>query len=138
MTRYFLGIDWGKSKVGLALADDETRMAFGLSTITNDDSLVRRLGEIIRENLVKTVIIGIPSRINREEVEYGGEELGRELERRFGVRIGYQNEMYTTKIAREHLKEQGMRNLDRHDDREAARIILEEWLGGAGKKKNDN
>ena len=40
----------------------------------------------------------------------------------------YQNEMFTTKIAHERLIEKGVRNIKAHDDEEAARVILEEWL----------
>lgn len=128
MTRYFLGIDWGQSKVGIALADEETRLAFGVDTLRNNNELVSLLGGIIRKHGVETVIIGIPSYVNREEVEYGGERLGHELEKQFGIRVVYQNEMFTTKMARQNLMVQGVRGLDAHDDREAARIILQEWL----------
>lgn len=132
---YFLGIDWGQSKVGLAIADDETRLAFGMETVRNDAGLMDRLGGIIKEKDVRSVVIGIPSRINRKETEYDGERLGRSLGRRFGVTVFYQDEMYTTKMARENLREQGVHQLDRHDDREAARIILQEWLDGEGARR---
>ena len=128
MQHYFLGIDWGKSKVGVALADTETRLAFGITTLVNDADLVDALGRFIDEHAVETVVIGIPSRINREETEYDGERLGKRLTERFGVGIAYQNEMYTTKMARANLVERGVRHLDRHDDREAARLILQQWL----------
>ena len=128
MQHYFLGIDWGKSKVGVARADTETRLAFGITTLVNDADLVDALGRFIDEHAVETVVIGIPSRINREETEYDGERLGKRLTERFGVGIAYQNEMYTTKMARANLVERGVRHLDRHDDREAARLILQQWL----------
>lgn len=128
VTRYYLGIDWGTAKLGLAFADSETRIASGLETVKNDDRLSGVLEKIIRSRHIDTVVVGIPSRINREETEYESERFGRELGRRLGVRVAYQDEMYTTKLAREHLKEQGIRHLDRYDDREAARIILQEWM----------
>ena len=128
MQHYFLGIDWGKAKVGVALADAETRLAFATTTLTNDASLIDVIGKYIAEYAVETVVIGIPSRINREEVEYDGEKLGKRLAARFGVGVAYQNEMYTTKMARANLVERGMRHLDRYDDREAARLILQQWL----------
>ena len=33
---HYLGIDYGKSNVGLALADSETKMAFAYKTLKND------------------------------------------------------------------------------------------------------
>lgn len=129
----YLGIDWGEKKVGVAIADSETKMAFSLVTLPNDDRLIDALGSIIEERSVWEVVIGIPSHVNRERVEYGGEKLGKQLAERFGVSIRYENEMFTTKMARAELIERGVRgHLDAQDDREAARIILESFLAGKG------
>lgn len=127
----YLGIDWGASDVGVSFAESETRMAFPLPTLPNDRNLLRALGGIIAGHDIGTVVIGIPSHMNREEVLYEGERLGREIEKMFSVRVAYQNEMFTTKMARENLKERGVRHLARFDDAEAARIILQEWLDKA-------
>ncbi len=124
----FMGIDWGKSDIGLALADRENRIAYAHSTLENNSSLLERLGKIIGEKGVKTVVIGIPSPINRQEVEYVGERLGEMLEQNFGVTVEYQNEMFTTLMAQKRLIERGVRAVERYDDQEAARIILQDWL----------
>ncbi|MCX6765694.1 MAG: Holliday junction resolvase RuvX [Candidatus Moranbacteria bacterium] len=125
---HYLGIDYGKSDVGLALADEETKIAFADKTIKNDKNFLQNLTEIIEQENVKTVIIGIPSYINRQEVDYDGEKLGRFLEKNLGVEVEYQNEMFTTKIAQDHLIEKHIKGIKRFDDQEAARIILQEWL----------
>lgn len=123
-----LGIDWGASDVGVALASLETRVALGLTTLHNDTQLIERLRQIILEEHVQLVVIGIPSHINRKSVEYPGEKLGQELERELGVLVRYQDEMFTTKMAQQNLIARGMKHVGKHDDKEAARIILEEWL----------
>lgn len=124
----FLGLDWGRAKIGMAVADGETRIAFAHGTLANDRKVLERLGEVLRREAIDTVVIGIPSYVNRPETEYDGERAGREIAARFTVRVAYQDEMFTTKLARERLKEKGVRQLDRFDDQEAARIILQEWL----------
>ena len=124
----YLGIDWGSVKVGVALAHDETRLALAYATLENTKELLSRLGEIIAREHIGTVVIGIPSYINREEVEYAGEKLGRLLEQRLSVSVEYQNEMFTTKMAQANLIERGEKGVSQHDDEEAARIILQEWL----------
>lgn len=130
----FLGIDWGEKKVGIAIADSETRMAFALATLPNDARLLDALGEIVEARLVREVVIGIPSHVNREQVEYGGEKLGKLIASRFHLPVHYENEMFTTKMARAELIARGVRgHLDAQDDREAARIILESFLAGKGK-----
>lgn len=124
----FLGIDWGATNVGISFAESETRMAFAVGTLHNDSDLLQKIGELIFSREIGTVVIGIPSYVNREEVVYEGEKLGADIEHHFPVRIAYQNEMFTTKMAHANLKEQGMRHIARFDDAEAARIILQEWL----------
>ena len=130
----YLGIDWGEKKVGVAIADSETRVAFSLATLPNDKRLIDAIGNIVEARSVREIVIGIPSHVNREWVEYGSEKLGKQLAERFHLPIHFENEMFTTKMARAELIERGVRgNLDAQDDREAARIILESFLAGKGK-----
>lgn len=124
----FLGIDFGRRDVGLALADSETRIAFASKKMLNDKNLLQGLAEIISQEGVTMVIIGIPSHINREEVEYEAERLGEVMENELGVSVEYQNEMFTTKMAQAKLIEKGVKGIKRFDDQEAARIILQDWL----------
>lgn len=124
----YMGLDWGKSDVGVALADEPNRIAYAHVTLQNDKNLVNALGKIIMEKGIKTVVIGIPSPINREEVVYVGEKLGEVLEQNFGVVAEYQNEMFTTKLAMTYLISKGVHGVKQYDDQEAARIILQDWL----------
>ena len=48
-----LGIDYGKSNVGLALADSETRIAFAYGKIKNDKNLENNLKEIIKKDQIE-------------------------------------------------------------------------------------
>lgn len=123
-----LGIDYGKAKVGLAVADAEVGIAFSFGTLRNDKDFSERLLGIIKEEDVSVIVIGIPSYMNREETEYDGEKLGKYLAEHADASIEYHDEMFSTKIARENLKEKGVRNLNAFDDAEAAKIILQSWL----------
>jgi putative transcription antitermination factor YqgF len=124
----YLGIDWGASDIGIAFADGEMRMAFALGTIKNDRDLLPKITEMIAERNVGAVVIGIPSHVNRKEEEYDGEKLGKAIQKLLPVRIAYQDEMFTTKMAEANLKAMGLKHVSRYDDAEAARIILQEWL----------
>jgi putative Holliday junction resolvase len=128
---HILAIDFGESKVGLALADNETKIAFSYSTIKNDPELLGKIIEIIKKENVNKIIIGVPVYKNKEEkndqeiyIKFG-ENLKNKLT---DVEIIYFNEMFTTKMAGDNLKEKGMKNIQKADDAEAARIILESWL----------
>jgi putative Holliday junction resolvase len=122
-----LGIDFGQSKIGLALADTETRMAFAYDTLTNDQKFQEKLSEIVAKENVEKIIIGIPSYINSKE-ESAGEKLGKIIEKELQISVEYQDEMFTTKMAKSNLIESGAKAVDKNNDAEAARIILQSWL----------
>ena len=124
----YLGIDWGSVNVGVAIADGETKVALAYITLKNNKDLLNSLGGIISKENITTVVIGILSYINRKEVEYDGEKLGKLMQKLFSVNVAYQNEMFTTKIAQARLIERGEKKVSKRDDAEAARIILQEWL----------
>jgi len=123
-----LGIDYGESKVGLAIADSQTRLAFAYGTLTNDKNLLQNLAEIVERENISKVIIGIPSHINREQAIYLGERFGGFLKEKLKIEVEYENEMFTTKQAYRNLIAKGVKGIKRYDDQEAARIILQSWL----------
>ncbi|PYU46370.1 MAG: hypothetical protein DMG53_12115 [Acidobacteria bacterium] len=54
-----LAVDYGRARIGLALADSETRMARPLSTMEriNRNEDMRRLRELAREHGVKQIVV---------------------------------------------------------------------------------
>lgn len=134
---YILGIDYGKSKVGLAIADSETRIAFCYGTLENDRNFYKKLMTIIKKENVNMVVIGIPSYVNSEDVEYDSEKLGEYLRNIEKIEVDYCNEMFSTKMARENLKEKGIKSIGEFDDEESARIILEWWLSSGRMTKKE-
>jgi putative holliday junction resolvase len=125
---HIFGIDFGKSKIGLAVADTETKIAFVYGTVKNDKNLLINLKEIIEKENVEKVIIGIPNYIIETSEEADQKSLGKLLEINSGVVVEYFNEIFTTKMAQANLKEKGAKNVGKIDDAEAAKIILQEWL----------
>ena len=124
---HILGIDYGKAKVGLALADLETRIAFVYTTLKNDKNFLDNLVKIIEKESVGTIIIGIPAYVNSENNEI--KKLGMDILKLFPeISIEYQNEMFSTKMAQANMVEKGMKNVGKFDDGESAKIILQSWL----------
>jgi len=54
----FLGIDYGKKRVGVALSDESGRLAFPHTVLPNDKSLISEIVTIAKEQKVKAVIVG--------------------------------------------------------------------------------
>ncbi|MFC1644552.1 Holliday junction resolvase RuvX [Patescibacteria group bacterium] len=123
----FLGIDWGTSFVGLALADNETRIAFSYDTLKNDGEFFKKLADLIERESVDTIVLGMPV-IRTQQESFDIKEIGGKIKEELGVNISYQNEMFTTKIAEKNLIERGMKKIKRLDNQESARIILQDWL----------
>jgi len=114
---HFLGVDFGKAKIGLAVADSETRIAFSYGVLKNDRGTIRKIGEIVGKEGIDKIIIGSE-----------GKEFGKKLEKELKIPIEYQSEMFSTRQAERHLIEKGVKKIKKFDDQEAARIILQSWL----------
>lgn len=127
-TGRILGIDYGKAKVGLAVADLETGIATAYATLENDKNFLQNLTEIIERENISTVVVGIASFVNKDSVIYPGERLGNFLKEKLGIDVEYQEEMFTTRQAYRNLIAKGVKKIEKYDDQEAARIILQSWL----------
>ena len=125
---HVLGLDFGKSKIGLALADSETRMAFAFDTLKNDKDFLKNLKEIVESENVKTIVIGVARHEKDLKSAEEKNDFGKKIEKQFSVEVAYQDEMFTTKMAQENIKKRGGKNIAEFDDKEAARIILQSWL----------
>jgi RNase H-fold protein (predicted Holliday junction resolvase) len=95
--------------------------------------------KIIEKEKVKTVVIGRAGYVHDQNVETPRRgvstatvdnailQLSQNL-KNLGVDVEYEEEMFTTKMAENNLKERGEKNIQKYDDQEAARIILQSWL----------
>lgn len=63
----YLGIDYGKKRVGIALSDEGGQFALPKVVLPNDHQLVKKIKEICDENKVSTIVVG-------ESKNYKGEE----------------------------------------------------------------
>jgi putative transcription antitermination factor YqgF len=128
----YLGLDWGKSKIGVALAHEETRLALAYGILPNDVTLFDTLGTLFTKEDIGTVVIGVHRNgAFAGDGEFEGEKLGKQLAERFQVTIAYQDEMFTSKLAQQNLIAQGEKHVSTHDDAEAARILLQSFLESA-------
>lgn len=67
-----LGIDYGDSRVGLAITDELVITAQGLETVHhngNDKIVLKRLEEICMQYEIDTMVIGIPINMNGTKTE---------------------------------------------------------------------
>jgi len=107
--RSILAVDYGRARIGLALADSETRMAQPLSTLerVNRNEDMRRLRELVREHGVRQVVVGLPLRLDgtRGEMAEEVERFAQRVRKQIGVPVEMVDERLTSWEAERMLEE---------------------------------
>jgi putative Holliday junction resolvase len=110
-----LGLDYGRSRIGLAIADSETRLAKPLATLEriNRNEDMRRLRELVREQGVQQIIVGLPLRLDGSQGEMADEvsRFAERLRKQIGVPVEMVDERLTSWEAERLLEEQGGRSM---------------------------
>ena len=57
MVRY-LGIDFGEKRVGIAVSDEDGKIAFPVAVLANDGELMKGIVDLCMKNSVETVVMG--------------------------------------------------------------------------------
>lgn len=120
----YLGIDFGSKRVGVAVSDENGKMAFPYSVILNDGKLLEEIQKIIREKNIEEVVIGESKNFKGEANKIMGEieKFKKTLEEKTKLKIYFEPEFMTSKQA-EHI--QGKNQMH---DASAATIILQSYL----------
>ena len=105
----FLSIDYGRERMGLAIADARARMAQPLSTLerVNRNEDMRRLRELIRDHGVKQIVVGLPLKLDgtRGEMAEEAERFARRVQKQIGVPVELVDERLTSWEAERLLEE---------------------------------
>lgn len=131
-----LGIDYGTSRIGVAVSDDLGLFSHPLETVAGLDSAkaAERIALLVRNRRIDHLVVGLPLHLDGRE----GEAVARV--RRFlnqlgpllpsGVKVHEVDERLSTVSAREKLRASGrnLRNLKSVLDQAAAMEILQSWL----------
>jgi putative Holliday junction resolvase len=143
-----LAIDYGRARIGLAIADAEVRLPQPVGTLEriNRNEDMRRLRELAREHNVKQIVVGLPLRLDGTQSEIA-EEASRFAERvrkQIGLPVEMVDERLTSWEAERLMEEVGGRVLYKESpvtgkkikkeqgnltvDSVAAAVILKEYL----------
>ena len=132
----YLGLDVGRARIGLALADDVLRTARAHRTVPRhgDAADLDAIGEVAAAFEVTRAVVGLP--LNMDGTEGGSARLARafaaKLEKRLGLQVEFHDERLSTFEASTRLRGQGLSARDQKGviDAEAAAVILQGWLDG--------
>ena len=128
-----IGIDLGTKRVGLALSDSLNIIASPFKTLTfiDNDDLVSKLSDIINDNNVKTIILGLP--LNMIGVDTEQTKKVRTFKAslaKLNIPILYEDERLSSVSAKKSLVMQNVKtgHNKAEIDRTAAAIILQQFL----------
>lgn len=128
-----LGIDYGGKRIGLALSDPEEKLARRFFTLINSSQVVSDLEKIIGDEKVEKVVIGLPVGFNGEsEQTRKVETFINVFQKNINIPVIKVNEVLTSKMAMENLRNAGVKDIKEILDQEAARIILQDYLNHLG------
>lgn len=130
----YLGIDLGRARIGLALADDILRSARPLKAVRhrNLEADLAEIGQVAREYEVTQAVVGLPLHMDGTEGESArmARAFAPRLSSALGVPVDLFDERLSTFEAEERLRERGVsaRDMKALVDAEAAAVILQGWL----------
>jgi putative holliday junction resolvase len=145
-------VDYGRARVGLAIADAETGLAQPLETMQriNRNEDIRRLRETVRAHGVKQIVVGLPLRLDGSQGEMAEEatRFAQRLRKQIGVPVEMVDERLTSWEAERLLEEMQGRVLHKKSalpsrkmqtkqtkltvDAMAAAVILKDYLALQG------
>lgn len=130
-----LGIDFGESRIGVAVSDPLGLTAQGLDTIKWDGRIMipaERIKQLASQYQVEKIVIGLPKNMNGTISESGKRaiEFGNLLEEITGLEVVKWDERLTTVSANRIMHETGMKTSKKKDavDKIAAVLILQGYL----------
>lgn len=132
----YLGVDYGSSKIGLALSDEAGSMGFPHSIVANTPRLVDEVCALIAKEKIGAVVVGESRSLagGDNPIAKDAHAFGDEITRFAGVPVFYESEVFTSAEARRAPeKELKSRAPKKHInvDASAAALILTSYLSKA-------
>ncbi len=128
-----MGLDYGTVRIGVALSDPGCLIASPHCTLGAGQGLLVSLLRIAEEQLVETVVLGLPIRGDGSPGTLDGEirRFASLLEER-GLKVVFHDEAFSSRRAEAILRQAGKRRQrggkDKATDRLAAALLLQEYL----------
>ena len=122
-----LGIDYGSKRIGLALGDEEHRMALPFDVVENKEGVIGELRRLVDSEDIYRMVVGIPLGLKGKMTKktFEVQKFVDLLERNFNMPIIIEDERFSSKMADSLFKEYKQK-YDR--DAVAAMVILQGYL----------
>lgn len=129
-----MGIDYGSKRVGVAVSDPSRLITRSVGTFQNNDHLIGRLSELIADEEVVLIVVGMPYSENggKGQMSREVEEFVERLRRHVAPEIETWDESFSSVDAKQAFIDAGMKRGKRRQkslvDAMAARLTLQAYL----------
>jgi putative Holliday junction resolvase len=123
----YLGIDFGANKIGLALADLQTKIATPYKILIKEKDPIAKIKEICQQENIEKIIVGLPiglKGVNSEQYKKVADFINK-LKQEIKIEIIEQDEKMTSIYAQKLMRETKYK---KSDDDVAAMLILQSYL----------
>lgn len=105
-----MAVDYGRARIGLAIADATTQMPKPLATLerVNRNEDMRHLRKLVRDHGVKQIVVGLPLRLDgtRGEMAEEAERFAQRMAKQIGVPVEMSDERLSSWEAQRMLEEE--------------------------------
>jgi putative pre-16S rRNA nuclease len=130
----YLGVDWGKKRVGLAISDPGGMLATPLQVLQRQslEQIVSEISGLCRDERVEAVVVGLPLNMDgsRGATAQEADRLAAMIAEATGLPVELWDERLSSVSAERHLIDADMSRAKRKRtiDKVAAQIILQTFL----------
>lgn len=121
-------MDIGEKRIGIALTDSDKELSIPHSIIKNDRYFQKKFNQILDDEAIEKIIIGMPYTLKKEIGEQGKKVIDFVKDKILGIgmEVVYQDERFTSKFPVDgYLKKNKLR---KYIDKYSAALILQSYL----------
>lgn len=124
-----MSLDVGEKRIGVAIADSSVRIAIPYDTIEVDGNEINTIEKLILSNKINILVVGYPRNQSGEATNQTKfvEDFIAKIDTD-GLKLIFQDESLTSVTAEKRLIESGRKYTKGDIDKEAASIILQDYL----------
>jgi putative Holliday junction resolvase len=125
-------IDWGLKRIGIAVSDENKKIALPLKTVAGGKQGVSEVLKALAAKEIELILVGLPLLLNGKEgdMTQAVRQFAKELELSCKIPIKFIDERFSSKLADQSLKEIHLKRKERKEmmDITAAVILLQGYL----------
>jgi putative holliday junction resolvase len=127
-----IGLDWGTVRIGIAMSDEDQKLAFPLQHTLEASTAIDDIQHMIEEYGVDKVIMGMPVSLKGEDTgsTEKAKKFAQKLQERIKMDVEFIDERFSSVASTHALHEQGVKEEEqRHiKDNIAAALMLQQYL----------